>query len=394
MQAFVIIPYKGSFIDIYERALRPAVEHANLESVIAKDEWFTGPISEKIFQFIKESTVCIADLTEANPNVMYEVALAHSFGKPVVLITQGEPEAIPFDIRNHRVIKYTPTEEGFKFLSQRLTKTLETTLEFGESPTELLKQMLVPPSLSYREGPYVIAASPLSYREAYKTRGGWKERPLGTYADHVGVRGLMQSFGLIYGIHRLPEFLDPDDFDDEVFMDSQHPCHIYSIASPKANQLTGMMMKCFFRDREPKWEFKPDPESTNLRNPKLLIRLNGKPYEPVPRESGGRLVWDYGLVIRGPHPFDPSYMFMALAGRSSRGTEACSMAATNLECLQRLNKSLKEENVDLSNHKQAFCAVVSVCAMKSKGEDGRLKPDQRLGPDPKSFRVEGLSVYK
>jgi hypothetical protein len=394
MKAFVITPYKKPFIEIYNNILRPAIERAKLTSIIAKDEPFSGPIPEKILEFIREANVCVADLTETNPNVMYEVAVAHSLQKPVVLITQGEPETLPFDIRHHRVIRYTLTSEGLRELSQGLFQTLQATLEFGESPTKLLKQMLVPSSLGNREGPYIVAASPLSYREANRSRGGWKERPIGTYADHIGVRGLMQSFGLIYGTHRLPEYLDPDDFDDEVFEDPKRPGHFYSIASPKANRLTGLMMKHFFKNRQPKWEFKPHPESSDLRNPKLLIRLDGEPYKLAPRESGGRLIWDYGLVIRGPHPFDSSYMLMILAGRSARGTEACCLAATDPECLQKLSKRFEEEHIDLDNHKHAFCAVVSICTMKKKNKDGSLKLDPSLGPDKETFRVEGLSVYK
>jgi hypothetical protein len=382
MTAFVMMPYRDPFQRVYDAAIRPAVEKCGLKSILAKDEWFIGPIDVKITDFIKESKVCIADLTEANPNVMYEVALAHSLGKPVILITQGDADAIPFDIRHHRVITYRSTAEGLELLSKNLFESLRATLEFKESPVQLLKQMLVPSSLGAREGPYVVAASPLSYREAYRTRGGWLERPIGTYSDHVGIRGLMQSFGLIYGLDRLPHLLDPDDFDDKVL---DTPMHLYCIASPKSNRWTGMMMKGFFENRNPRWEFKPDPESSGLRNPKVLVRVKDKPYEPVNVPPGGRLVWDFGLVIRGPHPLDASYMFLALAGRSALGTEATCLAATDPDCLRKLIKCLNDENVNLDDHRQGFCAVVSISTKEQ---------DSRYGADPSTLKVETLSVYR
>lgn len=349
--------------------------------MIVKDESFAGPIVEKIHELINEASICIADLTETNPNVMYEVGIALTLKKPVIFITQGDLRSIPFDIRHHRIVKYELGTDGLNRLYHDLLATLRATIESGDSPTELIRQMLVPSSLGDKDGLYVVAASPLSYREAFRSRGGWKERPLGTYSDHVGIRGLMQSFGSIFGLHRLPELLDPDDFHDDALA---VPSHLYSIASPKANRLTGTIMKLFFEKREPKWEFKPDPESLDLRNPKLLIRLNDKPYERVNRMGGGRLVWDFGLVIRGPHPLDSSYMLLVMAGRSSRGTEASCLSVTDPGCVAKLHKVLKENRMDPDNHKHAFCAVVSICAENK---------ESRLGPDKSSFKVEDFMRY-
>ncbi len=381
MKAFVMIPYKEPYEAIYQNVISRAIEKCKLDSEIVKDVSFTGPIADKIHKSISESSVCIADLTDANPNVMYEVGIALTLAKPVVFITQGEIRSIPFDIRHHRIVKYESGSAGLQELYSNLVSTLSATLEFGDSPTELVRQMLVPSSLGDKDGLYIVATSPLSYREAFRRGGGWKERPLGTYSDYIGIRGLMQSFGSIFGLHRLPELLNPDDFDDDALA---VPSHLYSIASPKANRLTGTILKQFFEKREPKWEFKPDPESNELRNPKVLIRLKGEPYQPVNTAKGGRLVWDYGLVIRGPHPLDPNYLFMVLAGRSSRGTEASCLAVTDPECIGKLNKVIKENDMVLDNHKHAFCAVVSVSAAESKSS---------FGPDKDSFKIHDFTKY-
>lgn len=387
MEAFVMIPYKEAYSEIYERGIRPPLVAASLKVVRADERWYAGPAMEKVVGLIRAAKLCVAELTEANPNIMYEVALAHAAKIPVVFLTQGRAEDVPFDIRHHRVISYSADQAGIEALHRALRDALQETLQFQESPLSLLKRMLVPASLQTTGKQFVVAASPLSYREAFRSRGGWKERPLGTYADHLGIRNLMQAFGLIFGLDRLPELLDPDDFHDEALRTS---AHFYSIASPKANHLSGSLMKDFFENRVPRWDFRPDPESDSLRNPKLLLRTSNKVYEPVNKRACGRLVWDFGIVLRAPLPRDPSCMFMVLAGRSSRGTEASCLAATAPACLRRLITRLEEEGVDVDNHHHGFCAVVSIAARERKAGAG---PDPSMGADEGTFRVEDVSVY-
>lgn len=63
----------------------------------------TGSISFEIMKRLVEDTLVIADLTEGNPNVFYELAIRHALQKPVVhLIRKGDK--IPFDVRDIRVI--------------------------------------------------------------------------------------------------------------------------------------------------------------------------------------------------------------------------------------------------------------------------------------------------
>ena len=359
----------------------PAAKECGLHCSRAEEEPHTEVVFDKVKRMIADSHVCVADLSGQNANVMIEVAVALSHGKPVVFITRGRLTDIPFDIRHHRVIKYANHDHGFRKLKEDVAETVRATLKLGGSPTEFLRKMLVPSSLSLEQGPYVVAASPLSYREAFRIGGGWLNRPIGTFSDHIGIRGLMQAFGLIYGLDRLPDLLDPNDFDDKVL---STPMHLYCIGSPKANRWTGLMMKNFFENCKPAWEFRPDPDSTNLRNPKVTIYREGKPYEPVHSVPGGRLVWDYGLVIRGPHPQEAGRLLMILAGRSYIGNEAACLAATSPACVEKLVVALTAENVDLDDHSKRFCAVVSVAAKERKS---------RFASDPNEFRVEGVRAY-
>ncbi len=236
----------------------------------------------------------------------------------------------------------------------------------------LLKQMLVPPSLGMeKEEQFVVAASPISFRERLRIQhnGMFRYRRIGhiaTYSDHLGIRGLMQSFGLIFGLQRLPHLIDPDDFDDQILEISDMPMNIYAIGSSKANRWTDILMDKFFSDNQgPKWKFKPDPESEGIMNPRVMVcRNNDTPYRPidVSDDDKDRLKWDFGLVIRGANPLNTDCLLMILAGRGFLGTEASCLAVTDPQCLKKFRDGLKHKEIDLDNHKQAFCAIVSVKA--------------------------------
>jgi hypothetical protein len=70
-------------------------------------------------QKLMEARVVVADLTTKNPNVFYELGLAHTLGHEVVLLTQNMDE-IPFDLRHLRCHDYTPDTSGLSVLRQKL----------------------------------------------------------------------------------------------------------------------------------------------------------------------------------------------------------------------------------------------------------------------------------
>lgn len=82
------------------------------------DEWIVhradegktpDSISQHVIKSIADADLIIADLTCHNPNVFYELAVAHGLKKPVVhLINDGE--TIPFDIVDQRTIFYDLTD--------------------------------------------------------------------------------------------------------------------------------------------------------------------------------------------------------------------------------------------------------------------------------------------
>jgi hypothetical protein len=85
--------------------IKPTAETFGLKVLRANDIYSPGVITEQIKAAIHQSRICIADITGKNPNVLYEVGIAHTLGKPTILLSQ-RIEEIPFNLRALRVVIY------------------------------------------------------------------------------------------------------------------------------------------------------------------------------------------------------------------------------------------------------------------------------------------------
>jgi hypothetical protein len=107
---FVMQPFLGPLGGYYESIYKPAIEQAGLQPLRADAEIFgTGKIMDQIWRGIHSAQVLVAELTSKNPNVFYELGLAHALEKPVVLVSSNQ-EDVPFDLRHIRVILYDQTD--------------------------------------------------------------------------------------------------------------------------------------------------------------------------------------------------------------------------------------------------------------------------------------------
>ena len=87
-----------------------------------------GSITGQIIKRLINDDLVICDLTGLNANVMYELGVRHADAKPVILITQDDPQNLPFDIGHERVIRWENSARGGQELEvelQRFLKNLE-----------------------------------------------------------------------------------------------------------------------------------------------------------------------------------------------------------------------------------------------------------------------------
>ena len=121
MKAFVIMPFKTDFNDVYyfiKEAVKNSVPGEKIECLRLDEKKAAGKITDDLIDSIETSTFCIADLTGNSPNVMWEVGYAIASKKPTIFICQ-DLSSIPFDLKDMRIIEY---EDGN--LSVSLTESL------------------------------------------------------------------------------------------------------------------------------------------------------------------------------------------------------------------------------------------------------------------------------
>ena len=84
---FVVMPFSGMIGSYYQHIYEPAIRKAGLRAIRADTDIFgTGKIMDQIWAGINAAKVLVAELTTRNPNVFYELGLAHALQKPVVLV--------------------------------------------------------------------------------------------------------------------------------------------------------------------------------------------------------------------------------------------------------------------------------------------------------------------
>ena len=74
---------------------------------------------DKIWNGICAAQLILADCTAENPNVFYEIGIAHAIGKKVLLITRSAKD-VPSDLKQIEYIRYEYTPEGTDELIDKL----------------------------------------------------------------------------------------------------------------------------------------------------------------------------------------------------------------------------------------------------------------------------------
>jgi hypothetical protein len=121
---FVLMPFVTELRPVYDDHLRSVATRLNLSIARADDFFSSGHIVNQVWTAILDARIVLADCTGRNPNVFYELGLAHAVGKPTILLTQRE-EDVPFDLRHNRYIKYAYTPRGMDEFEVRLEQAIQ-----------------------------------------------------------------------------------------------------------------------------------------------------------------------------------------------------------------------------------------------------------------------------
>jgi hypothetical protein len=124
IEVFVLMPFKAKLEKVYSIHIKKMCEDLGVTIRRADEIFSPKPFMEKVWDGICAAQLILADCTEKNPNVFYEIGMAHTVGKKVVLITRSDKD-IPSDIKHFDYIPYIYDPEGVETLIERLRTFLK-----------------------------------------------------------------------------------------------------------------------------------------------------------------------------------------------------------------------------------------------------------------------------
>jgi len=127
---FVIMPFSEPWSDSTYAFIRRAIGRLDasdgaLHLYRADDIAEPGQITQQVRDSIAAAHVTIADITDVNPNVMWELGYADGLGRTIVILNQ-RPGSSPFDMRDRRQVAYSavPTAEDEEALLRHIVEAL------------------------------------------------------------------------------------------------------------------------------------------------------------------------------------------------------------------------------------------------------------------------------
>jgi hypothetical protein len=127
LDVIVLMSFDAKLRPIYDNHVLKVAKSLNLTAKRADDFFTTHHVMSDVWEAIHAARLVIADCTGRNANVFYEIGMAHTLGRPVVLITQHNRD-VPFDLQAVRYIQYEYTPPGMEKFEQQLTSTLRSEL--------------------------------------------------------------------------------------------------------------------------------------------------------------------------------------------------------------------------------------------------------------------------
>jgi len=119
---FVLTPFHSKYDGVFE-AVKLVCEKADIRCIRGDEEYFKGDIFSHILSNIVKAKIIVANISGRNPNVLYELGLAHALDKTTIIVSKLLDD-LPIDIKSKRIVTY------------KTPKDLENSL-----PVELLKAM-------------------------------------------------------------------------------------------------------------------------------------------------------------------------------------------------------------------------------------------------------------
>ncbi len=122
-EIFIIMPFASDYDDLFFYGIMGAVNAFKAVCKRADKIEYTGDIMQEVYKSIQDAKIIIAEVSDHNVNVFYELGYAHALKKPVILLTKDVSKT-PFDISGYNHIIYN----GIQDLENKLTGRIKALL--------------------------------------------------------------------------------------------------------------------------------------------------------------------------------------------------------------------------------------------------------------------------
>lgn len=197
---FVIQPFdRGKYDKRYEGVFKPAIEAAGLVAYrVDRDASVEVPITS-IEDGIRDAAVCLAEISEDNANVWFELGYALALGRPVVMVCSNDRQRFPFDIQHRLVIVYkSEGPKDFDELRDQITERIKARLTNQEMLQQVAEAQLVSDVKGISNPEVILIAAivsesskPGDAAQVWSVRKAFEQQGLTAMAFQLGFRRLL-----------------------------------------------------------------------------------------------------------------------------------------------------------------------------------------------------------
>ncbi|MGI1832996.1 hypothetical protein [Bacillus altitudinis] len=164
-RAFIVMPIgqensevRRSAEGIYQTVIKPILQDFGYVSYAAHEIDDTGSINKQIIERLLNDDLVVANLTDLNPNVMYELAVRHASRKPIIIVCDKKTK-LPFDIIDERTLFFTNDMKGVIELNEpfkRMVRSFENEIKIDNPIYRVARDNLIEKNMDTSGEDYTI----------------------------------------------------------------------------------------------------------------------------------------------------------------------------------------------------------------------------------------------
>ena len=119
---FMLTPFHEDMRDVYEMVSN-VCKDVGLRCLRGDEDFVEEDLLKHIIKLLVKARIVVANINGRNPNVFYELGIAHAIDKPTIIIAKSVTET-PFDVKSKQIIFYKNLNDLKGKIEKSLTKVL------------------------------------------------------------------------------------------------------------------------------------------------------------------------------------------------------------------------------------------------------------------------------